>query len=777
MKKFNLLLAGLIVGSSACVLASCGKPYTVTITIDGVAQMVEVKKDEIPQRPTDPVKEGYNFRGWYLDEAGEQEYKFDKPLNADSTLYAIFDEKEYTITFVVEGEETKVNFKWSETPSFPTPKKDGYVFKNWCSDEALNNTFEFTQPLRTEMTFYAKFVEAYKVQYVVTPNEENTSTEIVETELETAPIRPADPVVEGYTFDGWFLDETFSVPFEFDQVLEPETAIYAKLTEKQYTITYTVGGVGEELFTETYNYWTVPTEPETPEYEGQYFFGYYLDEAFTSSYDFSYTFKEDTTIYLQFLESKPIYTVEELIAIAEYPAGNYQLQNDLTLKWKPWAQIPEFSGKFDGNGYKIYDFTMSTTTSNSGFFAVNKGTIKNLTLESFNFTSNYGGASNVGVLVAENNGTIENCVVRNAVEEGSSGCTYKNTREGTGFTANYSGLVGQNNTTGVIKNCDVFVNIVLNESWVSSNGNYNSRGTFYSYTDFGGAVATNKGTVSKVTTDVQFVSTHSVSGAGGCCNDHSDYGYLHFYAAGVVGNNSGTVTQCVSEFSTTNTTTVGSRAGIYNYGGGFVCENTGDISESIARGSIEFGGSASSCNVGGFVRLNSGVISDCYSDTTIKTTTTVGGYVGGFVSHNTKYIMFSYALGSIDTKCNGNIGGFVGYSDTNAEITNSFAVVDVTTVAGNVGAFVGNVVSGNSSVANCYYSSEVVITKNGVVSEPTTVTGVLSTETANLYSVQYLQGKMYWNDEANVWNIDGVNAPTLLWEPVVEEVPEETPEA
>lgn len=87
-------------------------------------------------------------------------------------------------------------------------------------------------------------------------------------------------------------------------------------------------------------------------------------------------------------ESKPICTVEDLIAIEENPDGSYILMNDLDLagiRWKPL----DFSGIFDGNGHAIlnlsithpgddmpvvYDGNWKTYNSNCfGFF----GTLRN----------------------------------------------------------------------------------------------------------------------------------------------------------------------------------------------------------------------------------------------------------------------------------------------------------------------------------------------------------------------------------------------------------------
>ena len=72
-----------------------------------------------------------------------------------------------------------------------------------------------------------------------------------------------------------------------------------------------------------------------------------------------------------------------------------------------------------------------------------------------------------------------------------------------------------------------------------------------------------------------------------------------------------------------------------------------------------------------------------------------------------------------------------------------------------------------------------VIMKGDVAFETETVVGVRAKALAEIYSTENILEDMYWNAKENIWSVDGVNAPTLLWDPIVFEKPvvEETPEA
>lgn len=72
-----------------------------------------------------------------------------------------------------------------------------------------------------------------------------------------------------------------------------------------------------------------------------------------------------------------------------YPfSGNYALGNDiiLTEEWKPIGNEEQpFTGIFDGNGYIIYDLTVTKKVDNIGFFGASEGAVlKNIILENAN---------------------------------------------------------------------------------------------------------------------------------------------------------------------------------------------------------------------------------------------------------------------------------------------------------------------------------------------------------------------------------------------------------
>ena len=69
--------------------------YTVDFNSNG-GRDVESQKVNVntnAMKPADPTKKGYTFAGWYSDAELTTEYDFNTPVNADTTLYAKWDEK------------------------------------------------------------------------------------------------------------------------------------------------------------------------------------------------------------------------------------------------------------------------------------------------------------------------------------------------------------------------------------------------------------------------------------------------------------------------------------------------------------------------------------------------------------------------------------------------------------------------------------------------------------------------------------------------------------
>ncbi len=78
---------------------------------------------------------------------------------------------------------------------------------------------------------------------------------------------PAEPVREGYTFDGWYKEQTLKNEWNFENdKITGNTYLYAKWTPN-FTVTYTDGVEGQEVFADQ-KYENLPEGSDTPAFSG-----------------------------------------------------------------------------------------------------------------------------------------------------------------------------------------------------------------------------------------------------------------------------------------------------------------------------------------------------------------------------------------------------------------------------------------------------------------------------------------------------------------------------
>lgn len=255
--------------------------FTVTFDSDGgsvVENQIVLEKEKVI-KPADPVKEGYNFAGWYM---GETLWDFDLyTASKNMTLVAHWTEKvvlppaptTYTVTFNSDGGSTvrnKVVNEGTKVTAPTDPTKTGFSFVGWYLGEEL---FDFETPITENITLIAKWEEVY---YTVTFNTDGAG------EIQSQSVRggltatkPQDPVKEGFKFAGWYLGVDL---YDFNNAVSGSIELTAKWTPITYTVTFDSDG-GTSVATQTISYNGVITKPEDPTKEGYDFTGWYLENT------------------------------------------------------------------------------------------------------------------------------------------------------------------------------------------------------------------------------------------------------------------------------------------------------------------------------------------------------------------------------------------------------------------------------------------------------------------------------------------------------------------
>ena len=81
--------------------------------------------------PTDPVREGYTFLGWYTQAEGGIKYTFTEAVSSNITLYAHWNAHSHTVTLENDENKETNSYDYGSSVSVPTPtKKTGYNFNH-----------------------------------------------------------------------------------------------------------------------------------------------------------------------------------------------------------------------------------------------------------------------------------------------------------------------------------------------------------------------------------------------------------------------------------------------------------------------------------------------------------------------------------------------------------------------------------------------------------------------------------------------------------------------
>ena len=323
MKK-EIRLMG-ICALAAIMLASCQEysskiEYTISFYDgDTFISSLKTKGNETIELPIAPEKEDAEFKGWYLDEGVWQQrltedYFLSHDIDGDLDSFAYYLAKEepapeeFTILFFVDGElYSSLLTAGNELLSLPeAPNKDNYEFKGWYFDDGTfenrlyPNTYE-NLPLEADVSVYAYYTfiedipEEYQVSFV--SNGGTPVEPIVTSKIEDEP----KTTREGYTFLGWYFDETFSSKASFPLEITEDITLYAKWEKNAYNVHFELdGGSGvSDLKTDR-----IETEP-IPTKEGYTFLGWYFDAGFANKASFPLEVTDNITLYAKWEENEP----------------------------------------------------------------------------------------------------------------------------------------------------------------------------------------------------------------------------------------------------------------------------------------------------------------------------------------------------------------------------------------------------------------------------------------------------------------------------------------
>lgn len=259
--------------------------------------------------PNEPMRDGYVFGGWYSDNTLTNAYDFAAAVTADLTLYA-----KWLIPYTINFESNEGSVVDAQTVHEGTkamvpvaPEREGYVFSGWYSDSELINAYNFTSTVVTgNLTLYAKWTVYVPNTYTVT-FESNGGSLVTEQTVNEGAVAtaPGAPMLEGYTFDGWYSDSELMIPYGFTEGVMANVMLYAKWTKNSYTVSFNSNN-GSSVSSQSVSEGDTATVPDAPTRAGHVFEGWYSEAGLNEAYSFTTPVMNNLTLYAKWTA---IYTV------------------------------------------------------------------------------------------------------------------------------------------------------------------------------------------------------------------------------------------------------------------------------------------------------------------------------------------------------------------------------------------------------------------------------------------------------------------------------------
>lgn len=288
--------------------------YTITFESNGGSNvsLIRVLENDKATKPEDPIKEGFEFDGWYSDSDFEELFLFNKSITKDITLYAfwkeiIIEEKTYQVTFnsydgsLINSLEIEEGSKLNKPED---PIKEGYIFLGWFKDSEFNNAYDFNEIVISNLTLHAKW-KAIKYTLLFDTLGGNNLNSMEITYGEEIGLLPV-PIKDGFEFRGWY----------YNDIKISETS--KNLTNKAENITLTANWqkiIGVTYYNITFNSnggslvnsveieeGSKLSKPQDPIKDGYIFIGWFTDNEFNNTYDFSEDVISNLTLYAKWEE-------------------------------------------------------------------------------------------------------------------------------------------------------------------------------------------------------------------------------------------------------------------------------------------------------------------------------------------------------------------------------------------------------------------------------------------------------------------------------------------
>lgn len=326
---------------------------------DEIYEQKILEKNSEYKAITNPTKNGYYFDGWYTNKFKLQKYTFNSnKIILDINLYGylnqniIEDSNNNTSVETVELCEllycidgTKIYYKDNILKGnlpikISDPIKEGYIFEGWYTDYNCTEKFNYNEPIELNTTLFAKFIEKtnliYKVNYILDGFLFNTLILQENESLDSIDLGLLE--YEGYVFEGWYTDSTYTTLCTEITNINADINLYARYVKlNEYKVEFYFNN---ELVETKNVYDGFIVEAARIETEKDYICdNWYTTSDFTEIFDFTKPITEDLKLYSRLTDfDLSVATIEEKINLS---AGGYV-----------YDKLPDFNEYKDTTAYR-----------------------------------------------------------------------------------------------------------------------------------------------------------------------------------------------------------------------------------------------------------------------------------------------------------------------------------------------------------------------------------------------------------------------------------------
>ncbi len=209
-------------------------------------------------------------------------------------------------TFTADGESisTQTIDRGGKFTEPAAPSKENHTFAGWYNGDEKFDFDADTTNAPNVLELVAKWEKSkYTVKFV--SEHGSFADQTIEHGKPIDTDKLTIPEVEGYTFDGWYADDTRTTEFDFTQPITGDTKVYAKWTAKDYEVSF-ITEHSKAPASQNVPYNGTANDPGKLSEEGYTFIGWYTDHTCTTEFDFNTQITSDTKVYAKWEKNAPV---------------------------------------------------------------------------------------------------------------------------------------------------------------------------------------------------------------------------------------------------------------------------------------------------------------------------------------------------------------------------------------------------------------------------------------------------------------------------------------